>query len=136
MDVKNLSAQVYTPAMETRAAEPAGDTVESAAKTEQVSAEPEKAAAVDEENGVTDETNLDDRQLEDILAKRVKEANQKLTLSTNELHYSYHKATRTVAVKVVNSNTQEVVREIPPQKALDAIAKIWELAGILVDEKK
>jgi flagellar protein FlaG len=29
----------------------------------------------------------------------------------------------------------EVIREIPPEKILDMVAKMMELAGILVDEK-
>jgi len=36
-------------------------------------------------------------------------------------------------VQVINNETQEVVREIPPQKILDMVAKMWELAGIIVD---
>ena len=38
-------------------------------------------------------------------------------------------------VKVINSETNEVIREIPPEKILDLVAKMWELAGILVDER-
>lgn len=38
-------------------------------------------------------------------------------------------------VKVVNTETDEVIREIPPEKILDMVAKMWELAGIMVDEK-
>jgi len=38
-------------------------------------------------------------------------------------------------IKVINSETDEVIREIPPEKILDLIAKLWELAGIIVDEK-
>jgi flagellar protein FlaG len=34
----------------------------------------------------------------------------------------------------VNRETGEVIREIPPEKFLDMVAKLQELAGILVDE--
>ena len=30
---------------------------------------------------------------------------------------------------------EEVLKELPPEKILDMIAKAWELAGIMVDEK-
>ena len=30
---------------------------------------------------------------------------------------------------------KEVLKEYPPEKTLDMIAKVWEVAGLLVDEK-
>ena len=38
--------------------------------------------------------------------------------------------------KLVDKDTKETIKEIPPEKTLDLIAKAWELAGILVDEKR
>ena len=35
----------------------------------------------------------------------------------------------------MDKNTKEVIKELPPEKTLDMIARIWEMAGILVDEK-
>ena len=37
---------------------------------------------------------------------------------------------------VINEDTDEVIREIPPEKSLDMLQKMWEMAGILVDEKR
>jgi flagellar protein FlaG len=39
-------------------------------------------------------------------------------------------------VKVLNTDTGQVIREIPPEKNLDFVAKLWEMAGILVDERR
>jgi flagellar protein FlaG len=39
-------------------------------------------------------------------------------------------------VKVIDNETQEVIQEIPPEKILDMVAKMWEVAGILVDERR
>jgi flagellar protein FlaG len=39
-------------------------------------------------------------------------------------------------VKVVDTETQEVIREIPSEKILDMVANILEMAGILVDERR
>jgi flagellar protein FlaG len=39
-------------------------------------------------------------------------------------------------VKVINSDTNEIIREIPPEKTLDLVAKMWEMAGIIVDERR
>jgi flagellar protein FlaG len=78
---------------------------------------------------------LDDKKLDDMLSKGFVEVNKRLAFMLKEMEYSYHKPTRSIVVKVFNSETKEVVREIPPQKALDALVKMWELAGILVDEQ-
>ncbi len=51
------------------------------------------------------------------------------------LEFSLHKETGTIMVKVMNRETQEVVREIPSEKILDLVAALWEMNGILVDEK-
>ena len=32
--------------------------------------------------------------------------------------------------------TDKLIREVPPEKSLEALQKIWELAGIIVDEKR
>ena len=50
--------------------------------------------------------------------------------------YSYHKETNRVSIKVINDDTDEVIRETPPEKSLDMLQKMWEMAGILVDEKR
>ena len=34
-----------------------------------------------------------------------------------------------------DKDTKEVIKEFPPEATLDMIARVWELAGILVDEK-
>jgi flagellar protein FlaG len=36
----------------------------------------------------------------------------------------------------VDNDTKEIIREIPPEKTLDMISKMWELAGLVVDEKR
>ena len=38
-------------------------------------------------------------------------------------------------VKIINSTNDEVIKEIPPEKILDIIAGLMELAGIIVDER-
>lgn len=64
----------------------------------------------------------------------VKSANRRMEHTRCE--YSYHKETNRVSIKVINEDTDEVIREIPPEKSLDMLQKMWEMAGILVDEKR
>lgn len=55
---------------------------------------------------------------------------------TTSLDFSVHQTTKQIMVKVLDKETGEVIREIPPEKNLDLLAKLWEMAGILVDEKR
>lgn len=72
----------------------------------------------------------------DFLQKTIDKANKHLFGSNHELSYSVHEKTGQYMIKIVDTDTKEIIREIPPEKTLDAVAKMWELAGILIDEKK
>ena len=50
--------------------------------------------------------------------------------------YGIHEGTNRVTIKLVDKQTKEVIKELPPEKTLDMISKVWEMAGILVDEKR
>lgn len=49
---------------------------------------------------------------------------------------SVHEKTKQLVVKVLNKETGEIIREIPKEKTLDMYAKMLEVAGILVDERR
>ena len=44
--------------------------------------------------------------------------------------------TNRITIKIKDKDTDEVIKEIPSEKALEMLAKAWELAGIMVDEKR
>ncbi len=73
---------------------------------------------------------------EEQLVKAIEKAIKKVEGRTTNLQFSIHEQTKRIAVKVLDRNTGEVIREIPPEKTLDFVAKLWEMAGILVDEKR
>lgn len=72
---------------------------------------------------------------EDDIMRAVRQANKALEETNRRFEYSIHEQTNTIMVKVIDTQTNEVIREIPPEKILNLIAKLWELAGIIVDEK-
>lgn len=72
---------------------------------------------------------------EKALKQRISEINSKLNNNT-VAEFGYHDETNRVTIKIVDKDTKETIKEIPPEKTLDLIAKAWELAGILVDEKR
>lgn len=52
------------------------------------------------------------------------------------VQFGVHEATNRITVKIVDKDTKKVIREVPAEKTLDMIAKAWEMAGILIDEKR
>lgn len=77
------------------------------------------------------EKQFSDKQMK----QRISDINRKLNNNTIA-EFGYHDETNRVTIKIVDKDTKETIREIPPEKTLDLIAKAWELAGILVDERR
>jgi flagellar protein FlaG len=69
------------------------------------------------------------------LIKAIDKAVKALQGPTTTLEMSVHEKTHQILVKVLNKETGELIREIPPEKTLDLVANMMEIAGILIDEK-
>ena len=67
------------------------------------------------------------------IRKAVDEINKKA--HNSEAVFGIHDATNRVTIKIVDKDTKKVLKEYPPEKTLDMIAKVWEMAGLLVDKK-
>lgn len=72
---------------------------------------------------------------EEQLIKAIDRAIKALEGPSTTFEMKVHEQTKAVTVKVFNKDTGELIREIPPEKTLDLVAKMMEFAGILVDEK-
>lgn len=68
--------------------------------------------------------------------KAIDKANYTFEIQNRSLRFRIHERTNEVMVKVIDSETEEVIREIPPEKLLDMFANMLELAGLLVDERR
>jgi flagellar protein FlaG len=68
------------------------------------------------------------------IKKAVEDINRKA--NNSEAIFGIHEATNRVMIKIVDKDSKKVIKELPPEKTLDMIAKVWELAGLLVDEKR
>lgn len=68
------------------------------------------------------------------IRKAVEDINKKASYS--DVQFGVHEGTNRITIKIVDRETKKVIKELPPEKTLDMIAKAWELAGILVDEKR
>ncbi|MFL2071884.1 flagellar protein FlaG [Marinilactibacillus psychrotolerans] len=63
----------------------------------------------------------------------VLEAKDVMQRVNTQLTFRKHEGTGRVLVELVDVESHEVVREIPPEKMLDIIAGIWEWSGLIVD---
>ncbi|NLY86102.1 MAG: flagellar protein FlaG [Tissierellia bacterium] len=65
----------------------------------------------------------------------IEKANKEFIVYDRRFEFSIHETTKQIMVKIIDVNTEEVIRELPPEKILDIVAAIWEVAGIIVDRK-
>uniref|UniRef100_UPI004055CF11 flagellar protein FlaG n=1 Tax=Agathobacter sp. TaxID=2021311 RepID=UPI004055CF11 len=68
------------------------------------------------------------------IKKAVEEINKKA--KNSEAIFGVHEKTNRVTIKIVDKQTKELIKEFPPEKTLDMIARVWEMAGLMVDEKR
>ena len=72
----------------------------------------------------------------DELDQVLNQANQ-YTLGENaQFEFKIHEGTGRTLVRLVNIESGEILKEIPPQKMLDIVADIWDAMGINVDRKE
>lgn len=71
---------------------------------------------------------------EEAIRKAMKELQKKNTNYISE--FGIHEQTNRITIKIVDKKTKEVIKELPPEKTLDMIARVWEYAGLVVDEKR
>lgn len=51
------------------------------------------------------------------------------------IQFSVHEPTGRIMIRVVDKETEDLIREIPPEEFLDLAAKLDEMIGILFDKK-
>lgn len=74
------------------------------------------------------------KQESEIIKRAIEQINK--MASNSYAQFGYHDDTNRIMIKIVDKDSKRVLKEIPPEKTLDMIAKAWELAGLLVDEKR
>jgi len=91
-----------------------------------------KAQTDNEGNGNQDDGGKEIDQ--ELMRKAMKELNKKASNVTAE--FGIHEGTNRITIKMVDKKTKEVIKELPPEKMLDMIARVWEMSGLVVDEKR
>ena len=146
MAIEPISSAMTYQVQSTPAAQPVKNVEKPASEYTEVSAQESAAQPVDnvtltvasatEKDGQQDSANQNQQQNAnpEKIKKAIEEMNKKM--ANSEAQFGIHEATNRVTIKIVDKQTKEVIKELPAEKTLDMIAKVWEMAGILVDEKR
>jgi len=71
----------------------------------------------------------------DTLRRAVSEINSSIAIYRRHLGVSHHEATNRRIITVYDSDTNEIVRQIPPESVLEAHANMLEMVGIFMDTR-
>lgn len=61
--------------------------------------------------------------------------NESLKESHTSIKMKYHDKINRISIKIVNDDTKEVIKEIPPEDTLEMVQRMLEQAGVIVDER-
>ncbi len=96
-----------------------------------------KIEAYSNKDSLEQKPNLDRKAIgEEQMLKAMEKAMKLIAGKSTFLEFSIHEKTKQIMVKVKDNDTGEVIREIPPEKSFDFLAKVWEMTGIIVDERR
>lgn len=126
--VQRKDAPVYqgSTSAQTAAVETAVNTKENKPADKNLSAKPAKES----ENKKAQNAFGDSEHLKNA----VSDLNKKM--GNSEAVFGIHEKTNRVMIKIVDKESKKVMKEYPAEETLDMIAKVWESAGIMVDEKR
>jgi flagellar protein FlaG len=80
---------------------------------------------------VSEEERVTSKQIRQV----VDEANEKLTFANAKYELFYNSEKDRMSVKIINKDTKEVVGEIPSDNVIKLLENIWEVTGLIIDER-
>jgi len=131
MTMQAQNTAVQKPVATERASEVSVETVKAVDVVDKTTSVVESAQGKKQNNSSAE-------QQEQANPEQVRKAVEKLnkSLPNSSAIFGIHEETNRITIKLVDKDTKEVIKELPPEKTLDMIAKVWEMAGLLVDEKR
>ena len=121
------------PASEVAPVESVNVPVEGMSMTQTVQAAPQQQSGTQQQDG---QQQGQKQPSQDEIKNAISHANKRAHFGNTSAQFSYHEKTKRISVKILDKDTNEVIKEIPPEETLDMIAKMYELAGIMIDEKR
>lgn len=100
----------------------------------QTIAQSETKAVQNTENGKANADGDDKSKMQQRIKSAVDKANQRAKKTHCE--FQYHEETNRISISVKDDETGEVIKQIPAEETLDMLSKMWEMAGLFVDDKR
>ncbi len=134
--IKNagVAYQASSPSVTKEVSQPKEQAIQTQAEPAALAEESIKIDAKGAEEQQGSNSNAQSQSGNENLKKTIEQINKKA--ANSEAVFGIHEETNRITIKIVDKKTKEVIKEFPPEKTLDMIAKAWELAGIMVDEKR
>lgn len=138
MGIEPLGSIMTVQAQPIQKAEPVQPVAGSTEATMQAEAPDTTTVVVEQAQAKQDGANGEAAQNQQPSNEQIKQAVEKMnkSMQNSSAVFGIHEATQRVTIKIVDKETKKVIKELPPEKTLDMIAKVWEMAGILVDERR
>ncbi len=94
-----------------------------------------KGKGTGKSTGYTGDPGKNEREItREEVEKAVNQINSTIRAYYTELHFELHEKSGEMMVKVINKETDTIIREIPPEKILDMVAYFKRILGIIVDK--
>ena len=84
--------------------------------------------------GKEDDKKKDGKMDEKTVSQMTKELNKLMSNINCDLEFQYHKEVNVMSVKMVDKNTQEVIKEYPPEDMIKGMIKAKEWIGAFLDK--
>jgi|GEM_PF-277650 len=95
--------------------------------------------SADKQRQEQEKEELSRKDLMGLLEDKVGQLNRTMEIFDKRLRFEVHDETERIMVKILEKQTDnmtdEVIREIPPERVLDMLARIEEMIGLLIDER-
>ena len=91
--------------------------------------------SADKQRQEQEKEELSRKDLMGLLEEKIGQLNRTMEIFNKRLRFEVHDETERIMVKILEIKTDEVIREIPPERVLDMLARIEEMIGFLIDER-
>lgn len=95
--------------------------------------------AAEQERREAKKEELSRKELLGLLEEKTGQLNRAMEIFNKRLRFEVHDETERIMVKILEKRTDnmtdEVIREIPPERVLDMLARLEEMIGLLIDER-
>ncbi|KKM12347.1 hypothetical protein SY88_04145 [Clostridiales bacterium PH28_bin88] len=74
------------------------------------------------------------QQFQERLAKSVRKLNQAIEVLDSPLRFQIVERNGSWLVQIIDSSTNRLLREVPPERVMDVVGRLQKALGLLVDE--